>query len=391
MRHTPSIRSTIERLEGRELPSWPSGIGGGVPPVIPPTVPPVFTPPPIVAPVKGLAVGYQSGTDARVRAYQTATQFADFKAFANPDGYAVHVATGDVNGDGVPDIIVALGAGPPMQIDGYNFEYTGGNEVKVFNGATLNLPTPTLIGIIPLLSQKGYYVAAADFEGTGKADVVVSSASGVSMVCVYSGASIVPLGLPYFIATFPGIADPNFAGGASVATGDVNGDGVPDLVVGAGRGGGPRVAVFDGRSLRPGQTPRRLFNDFFAFNPAIQSGINVAVMDVNHDGRGDIIAGLISGRPEVVAIDGAALLASNGTTVSKYFDENLGDTTSSGGIEMVVRDFDGDGIPDLAVCHGDRTSVTVYRGRYFSPSGSYAAAFQFTAAPPSTIGGVWVG
>ena len=33
-------------------------------------------------------------------------------------------------------------------------------------------------------------------------------------------------------------------------------------------GDGPRVAIFDGKSLRPGQTPVKLVNDFFVFERA---------------------------------------------------------------------------------------------------------------------------
>ena len=51
------------------------------------------------------------------------------------------------------------------------------------------------------------------------------------------------------------------------------------FAVGAGAGGGPRVAVFDGTSLRQKLTPRRLFNDFFALDPALRTGVNVAALD----------------------------------------------------------------------------------------------------------------
>ena len=74
------------------------------------------------------------------------------------------------------------------------------------------------------------------------------------MVAVYGGAKLAA-GTPAEIARFLGIEDANFRGGARSAVGDVNGDGTPDLLVAAGFGGGPRVAVYNGRTVTRSRWP----------------------------------------------------------------------------------------------------------------------------------------
>jgi hypothetical protein len=62
--------------------------------------------------------------------------------------------------------------------------------------------------------------------------------------------------------------DPGLFNGAFVGCGDVNGDGVPDVITGAGPGGGPHVRVWsgvDGTEL----------TGFFAYAPAFTGGVFV--------------------------------------------------------------------------------------------------------------------
>src|SRR5690606_31752291 len=63
---------------------------------------------------------------------------------------------------------------------------------------------------------------------------------------------------------------PQFTGGVQVATGDVNGDGVLDIITAAGPGGGPHVRVFDGRN---GQQLSSPVGSFFAFAPGFGGGV----------------------------------------------------------------------------------------------------------------------
>jgi len=75
-----------------------------------------------------------------------------------------------------------------------------------------------------------------------------------------------------------------FRGGVNVAQGDVNGDGVPDIIAGSGVGGGPVVKVFDG-------VTGNLIRSFLAYEPTFRGGVNVSTGDINGDGFADIFCG----------------------------------------------------------------------------------------------------
>ena len=88
----------------------------------------------------------------------------------------------------------------------------------------------------------GVYVSSADMNGDGVHDVIVTpDEGGGPRVRILSGRNL------RVLADFFGIEDVEFRGGARAAAADLNGDGVWDLLVGAGFGGGPRdFAAGDG-------------------------------------------------------------------------------------------------------------------------------------------------
>ena len=90
----------------------------------------------------------------------------------------------------------------------------------------------------------------------------------------------------------------NFAGGVSVAAADVDGDGKADIVTGAGPGGGPNVTVYRfvvGEAVAVDNGQAQVLQSYFAYDSRFTAGVYVATGDVNGDGRADVVVGAGSG------------------------------------------------------------------------------------------------
>ena len=252
--------------------------------------------------------------------------------------FEVRVAVADVTGDGVPDVVAGTAAGAPA-------------TVRVLDGVTGS--TVYSLGVFEGF-RGGVFVAAGDLNGDGKSEIIVTpDQNGGPRVLVFDGATGGQL------ASFLGIQDDNFRGGARVAVGDINADGTPDLLVAAGFGGGPRLAGFDGTTVVAGKEPKKLFNDFFLFAPDLRDGVYVTVGDVDGDGYGDVIGGAgPGGAPRVLALSGYDLVTTGSLTpLASFF---AGPSTLRGGVRLVAKDFDGDAMAELVTGSGDTSAVFVY-------------------------------
>jgi hypothetical protein len=319
--------------------------------------------------VPDFAAGPDGGLGPTVRFFNPdATEKFNLTPFDAAFTGGVRIAAADFNGDGVPDLAVGTGPG-------------AATSVRVFDGAT----KAELFSVAPFEPSftAGVFVAAGDLDGDGKAELVISpDEGGGPRVRVFHGGDFAQ------VADFFGIDDPNFRGGARAAVGDVSGDGKGDLVVAAGFGGGPRLAVFDGKSI--GGTPVKLFGDFFVFEQTLRNGVFVASGDLDGDGFADVIAGGgPGGGPRVFALSGKDLMAGKQTVLANFF---AGDVNNRGGIRVTVKDLDGDNKADLVVGSGtaDGSRVTGYLGKSIAADGTPPEQFGFDAFPGFS-GGVFVG
>ena len=298
-----------------------------------------------------LAIGPDVGLAPEVKVF-TATGVLRFDFFAYNPAFTggVRVAVGDVNGDGVPDIIT--GPGPGMA-----------PEIKVFDGVTGQV-LYDFYAFNPAFTG-GIFVAAGDVNGDGSADIIVGAgAGGAPEVKVFGGGSLNGEQLRDFFAF-----EPTFTGGVRVAAGDVNGDGYADIIVGRGPGGPPEVKVFSvwGNAV--------LF-DFYAFDAGFIGGVYVAAGDVNGDGRADLIVGA-GLAPDVRVF--------NGATGAKMQDFFAFDPRFQGGARVAAVAVNGHA--DLVIGAGVNGAPEV---RVLDAL-SLQVLDNFFAFDPALIGGVFVG
>jgi hypothetical protein len=299
------------------------------------------------------------------------------------------IAVGDVNGDGKADIVATL--------TNYNVAGCANNEVAVLTGlgtGKFNKPVLYSTGA----TAQSYEVFLADVNGDGKLDIITSNADGTISVLLNKGKGT--FGPAVLTSSLVGLGNPY---GNSMAVADFNGDGKADIAVAAygwevsgtnvvhillGKGDGTFEAPITVTAApQDSYTYALAAGDFnkdgkmdllvtltgecadyhgsaaYAFLQGNGDGTFTAgpvnciggndpmypvVADLNGDGKLDAFIPLLQSETNIAL--GPALLEGNGdgtfNRIGKFY---VGDMSPG----AVVADFNGDGMPDIAVLNSD--------------------------------------
>ncbi len=258
------------------------------------------------------------------------------------------VAVGDMNNDGIPDVVtsgtILFGDGKGGFPNRQDYNVNGSGSVIL-----------------------------ADFNGDGRMDIVLAGGTPALLTEVPGSTITVLFALPngtFFgppVSIVPALAQPDsFI--SDLHTADFNGDGIPDLVY-AGDVVGMAVMLGKGDgTFAP------------SFSSSASQGWEIATGDFNGDGHQDVVTvfGYVQGQPGVFTF-----FAGKGDGT---FQAPLTTSIPSGPVSLVAGDFNADGKLDVAVLFSTGNSanadtVTIYLG---NGDGTFHQGASYPAGPVSS-------
>ena len=329
-----------------------------------------------------VAVGHELGSELGVllnngAGFSPATVTQLQGAFT---GGPIYAAAGDFNGDGKMDLAVgnvsiligngdgtfqpevnyALSAGPsgPLSVGdfnndgkldvlgiGFNLGVILGNGDGTF-GLSLNSP-------IGGYSSTSSAMAVADFNRDGKLDVaalVTTSYPQQSQLQIMTGNGdgTFSIGASYSLPSWP----------TAIASGDINGDGIPDIIIGVQIPGDitGAIEVFLGKGDGTFESP---------ITTEVGNGIySVVVGDFNLDGKQDVAFNNENWS------DVTLLLGNGDGTFKTPLQFWSNPETAGTGSSLAVADFDGNGSPDIAAGNFTAIALLLSSGSSAETSGS---------------------
>ncbi len=216
-----------------------------------------------------------------------------------------------------------------------------------------------------------HHLGAADFDGDGKLDLVVTNDNAASFSAFRNTSSVGAVSFGNKI-DFTTLSSP-----FGLAIGDLNGNGKLDVVVVNNHVTAQKISVFENVS-NPG-------NLFFA--PKLDyvignGGQNVVIADFDADGKPDVaVTNKLS--------NNFSVLKNTGAGGSITLNAKIDFATGTSPVDIAANDFDADGKIDIVVTNEGANSISIFKNTTVGSNISFAAKVDY--ATGSTPKGIAVG
>ncbi|MBU0964263.1 VCBS repeat-containing protein [Patescibacteria group bacterium] len=313
-------------------------------------------------PSLGIVVTPASAGGPNVRVVdEIGMQISSFFAYDSSLRMGLEVEQADIDADGVNEIVITPGTGVESRIKAFELDGTLMASTLAFNEGFTG----------------GVNVATGDFNGDYKEDIAVTpiGAGGPNIrIYTYNTTS----GEFELLDWFFGYSE-TFRGGANLAAGDLDANGIDELIVTPRGGMSPQVKVF---SYNVVSQKFELADSVIAYQETYYGGVQVATGDINSDGNNDIIvAPFLNGGPNI------RVYTLNSDSELELLDWLMAyDISYRGTLSMQVGDTDGDGYNEVVIAPKTLGDSTVKVLRY--TTGSLQEVDSFMAYDEKFMGGV---